>query len=34
VRDKHVDGDLVRIFTEARIWEPVMANAQPRSMRR
>jgi HD-GYP domain-containing protein (c-di-GMP phosphodiesterase class II) len=24
VKDGHVDGDLVRIFTEARVWEPVM----------
>jgi HD-GYP domain-containing protein (c-di-GMP phosphodiesterase class II) len=24
VKDNHVDGDLVRIFTEARVWEPVM----------
>lgn len=25
VKDGHVDGDLVRIFNEARVWEPVMA---------
>jgi HD-GYP domain-containing protein (c-di-GMP phosphodiesterase class II) len=24
VKDGHIDGDLVRIFTEARVWEPVM----------
>jgi HD-GYP domain-containing protein (c-di-GMP phosphodiesterase class II) len=24
VKDGHVDGDLVRIFTEARVWEPIM----------
>jgi HD-GYP domain-containing protein (c-di-GMP phosphodiesterase class II) len=24
VKDGHVDGELVRIFTEARVWEPVM----------
>jgi HD-GYP domain-containing protein (c-di-GMP phosphodiesterase class II) len=24
VKDGHVDGDLVRIFNEARVWEPVM----------
>lgn len=24
VRDGHLDGDLVRIFSEARVWEPVM----------
>ena len=24
VKDGHVDGDLVRIFTEAKVWEPVM----------
>jgi HD-GYP domain-containing protein (c-di-GMP phosphodiesterase class II) len=23
VKDNHVDGELVRIFTEARVWEPV-----------
>ncbi|HEX5101202.1 MAG TPA: HD domain-containing phosphohydrolase [Polyangiaceae bacterium] len=25
VKDGHIDGDLVRIFNEARVWEPVMA---------
>lgn len=25
VKDNHVDGELVRIFTEAKIWESVMA---------
>jgi HD-GYP domain-containing protein (c-di-GMP phosphodiesterase class II) len=32
VRDKHIDGDLVRIFVEARVWEPVikMASNRPR----
>ena len=25
VKDGHVDGELVRIFTEARVWEPVMS---------
>jgi len=25
VKDNHVDGELVRIFTEAKVWEPVMA---------
>jgi len=36
VRDKHLDGDLVKIFCEARIWEPVMASSPsgPRSIRR
>ncbi|HVJ17574.1 MAG TPA: HD domain-containing phosphohydrolase [Polyangiaceae bacterium] len=24
VKDNHVDGDLVRIFMEARVWEPIM----------
>jgi HD-GYP domain-containing protein (c-di-GMP phosphodiesterase class II) len=24
VKDGHVDGDLVRLFTESRVWEPVM----------
>jgi len=24
VKDGHIDGDLVRIFNEARVWEPVM----------
>ncbi len=27
VKDGHVDGELVRIFTEARVWEPVMNTA-------
>jgi HD-GYP domain-containing protein (c-di-GMP phosphodiesterase class II) len=25
VKDGHIDGDLVRIFNEARVWEPVMS---------
>jgi len=25
VKDNHVDGELVRICTEANVWEPVMA---------
>jgi response regulator RpfG family c-di-GMP phosphodiesterase len=25
VRDQHIDGDLVRIFTEARVWEHTLA---------
>jgi HD-GYP domain-containing protein (c-di-GMP phosphodiesterase class II) len=29
VNDGHIDGDLVRIFNEARVWEPVMG--APRS---
>jgi hypothetical protein len=32
VRDKHLDGDLVKIFCEARVWEPV-AGASSRSRR-
>jgi hypothetical protein len=24
VKDGHVDGELVRIFTDSRAWEPVM----------
>jgi HD-GYP domain-containing protein (c-di-GMP phosphodiesterase class II) len=32
VKDGHVDADLVRIFNEARVWEPVMA-ANPSSQR-
>ncbi|HEV8551215.1 MAG TPA: HD domain-containing phosphohydrolase, partial [Polyangiaceae bacterium] len=28
VKDGHVDGDLVRIFNEARVWEPVMARVR------
>jgi hypothetical protein len=31
VKDGHIDGDLVRIFVEARIWEPVMAGQGPLS---
>lgn len=30
VKDNHVDGELVRIFTEAKVWEPVMAARSPR----
>jgi HD-GYP domain-containing protein (c-di-GMP phosphodiesterase class II) len=30
VKDKHLDGDLVRIFTEARVWEPVLVRASHR----
>jgi HD-GYP domain-containing protein (c-di-GMP phosphodiesterase class II) len=30
VKDKHLDGDLVRIFSEARIWEPVILRASNR----
>jgi HD-GYP domain-containing protein (c-di-GMP phosphodiesterase class II) len=26
VKDGHVDGDLVRIFSDARVWEPVMGS--------
>ena len=33
VKDKHLDGDLVRIFCEARVWEPVIGTG-PRSTRR
>jgi len=29
VKDNHVDGELVRIFTEAKVWEPVMADRTP-----
>jgi HD-GYP domain-containing protein (c-di-GMP phosphodiesterase class II) len=29
VKDNHVDGELVRIFTEAKVWEPVMAGRTP-----
>jgi len=25
VKDQHVDGELVRIFTEARVWESLLA---------
>jgi HD-GYP domain-containing protein (c-di-GMP phosphodiesterase class II) len=32
VRDQHLDGELVRIFAEARVWEPVMAQG-PHSRR-
>ena len=28
VKDNHVDGDLVRIFREARVWEPIMGAPQ------
>jgi hypothetical protein len=31
VKDQHVDGDLVRIFIEARVWESL--TDQPKSMR-
>jgi HD-GYP domain-containing protein (c-di-GMP phosphodiesterase class II) len=27
VKDGHVDGELVRIFNEARVWEPLMGSA-------
>jgi HD-GYP domain-containing protein (c-di-GMP phosphodiesterase class II) len=27
VKDGHVDGELVRIFRDAKVWEPVMSNA-------
>jgi HD-GYP domain-containing protein (c-di-GMP phosphodiesterase class II) len=30
VKDKHLDGDLVRIFTESRVWEPVILRASNR----
>jgi HD-GYP domain-containing protein (c-di-GMP phosphodiesterase class II) len=30
VKDKHIDGDLVRIFCEARVWEPVLLRASNR----
>jgi HD-GYP domain-containing protein (c-di-GMP phosphodiesterase class II) len=30
VKDKHLDRDLVRIFCEARVWEPVMLRASNR----
>jgi HD-GYP domain-containing protein (c-di-GMP phosphodiesterase class II) len=33
VRDKHLDGDLVKVFCEARVWEPVIGTG-PRSLRR
>jgi HD-GYP domain-containing protein (c-di-GMP phosphodiesterase class II) len=33
VKDKHLDGDLVKIFCEARVWEPVIGTG-PRSLRR
>ena len=32
VRDGHVDGELVRIFTEAKVWEPLLSE-MPRSVR-
>jgi HD-GYP domain-containing protein (c-di-GMP phosphodiesterase class II) len=36
VRDQHLDGELVKIFCEARVWEPVIAGATtgPLSMKR
>ena len=33
VKDKHVDGELVRIFTEAKVWEPVMFSIAPEATR-
>jgi HD-GYP domain-containing protein (c-di-GMP phosphodiesterase class II) len=33
VKDKHLDGDLVKIFCEARVWEPVIGTGS-RSTRR
>jgi hypothetical protein len=30
VKDKHLDGDLVRIFSESRVWEPVILRASNR----
>ena len=27
VKDQHLDAELVRIFREARVWEPVIAGA-------
>jgi HD-GYP domain-containing protein (c-di-GMP phosphodiesterase class II) len=30
VKDKHLDGDLVRIFCESRVWEPVLLRASNR----
>jgi HD-GYP domain-containing protein (c-di-GMP phosphodiesterase class II) len=30
VKDKHLDGDLVRIFAESRVWEPVVLRASNR----
>jgi HD-GYP domain-containing protein (c-di-GMP phosphodiesterase class II) len=30
VKDKHLDGDLVRIFCESRVWEPVILRASNR----
>jgi len=27
VKDQHIDGELVKIFCEARVWEPVIAGA-------
>jgi len=32
VRDEHIDGDLLRIFSEARVWEQTLA--PPMSERR
>jgi hypothetical protein len=29
VKDNHIDGDLVRIFVEAKVWEPVMNGHLP-----
>ena len=26
VKDGHIDGELVRIFNEARVWEPLMGS--------
>jgi HD-GYP domain-containing protein (c-di-GMP phosphodiesterase class II) len=36
VKDQHLDGELVKIFCEARVWEPIIANATsgPLSMNR
>ena len=25
VKDQHIDAELVRIFVDARVWEPVVA---------
>ena len=30
VKDKHLDGDLVRIFAESRVWEPIILRASNR----
>lgn len=33
VKDNHIDGDLVRIFIEAKVWEPLMNGPEaPRSL--